>query len=81
VCIDVYDKLFNIYASKEELAEKLRNVITLSNFTVMPLFSEVWKTVHPAIDVVDGVAYVGVNLCHVRLRMIKAKWKFESFIF
>jgi len=53
--------------NKEMLAEKLRNTIALSNFTVMPLFSEVWKTVHPAIDVVDGVAYVGVNLpCEVR---------------
>jgi hypothetical protein len=53
--------------SKEELAQKLKNTIVLSNFTVMPLFSEVWKTVHPAIDVVDGVAYVGVNLpCEVR---------------
>jgi hypothetical protein len=53
--------------SKEELRNKLRNTIVLSNFTVMPLFSEVWKTVHPAIDVVDGVAYVGVNLpCEVR---------------
>jgi len=53
--------------SKEELKNKLRNTIILSNFTVMPLFSEVWKTVHPAIDVVDGVAYVGVNLpCEVR---------------
>jgi hypothetical protein len=54
-------------SSKEELAEKLRNTITLSNFAVMPLFSETWKTIHPAIDVVDGTAFVGVNLpCEVK---------------
>ena len=53
--------------SKEELAQKLKNTITLTNFSVMPLFSEVWKSVHPAIDVVDGIAYVGVNLpCEVK---------------
>jgi hypothetical protein len=60
-------KLSGLASSKEELVEKLRNVITLSNFAVMPLFSETWKTIHPAIDVVDGVAYVGVNLpCEVK---------------
>ena len=53
--------------SKEELAEKLKDTITLTNFSILPLFSEVWKTVHPAIDVVDGTGYVGVNLpCEVR---------------
>jgi hypothetical protein len=52
--------------SKEELAERLRDTINLANFSVVPLFSEVWKTVHPAIDIVDGIAYVGVNLpCEV----------------
>ena len=60
-------KLSGLASSKEELAEKLRNTITLTNFSVMPLFSEVWKSVHPVIDVFDGVAYVGVNLpCEVK---------------
>ena len=54
-------------SSKEELTEKLKNTISLTNFSIMPLFSEVWKNVHPAIDVVDGVGYVGVNLpCEVK---------------
>jgi hypothetical protein len=54
-------------ASKEELAEKLKNTISLTNFNVTPLFSEVWKNIHPSIDVLDGVAYVGVNLpCEVK---------------
>jgi len=64
---DADKNLSGLAGSKEELAEKLKNTITLSNFAVMPLFSETWKSIHPAIDVVDGVAYVGVNLpCEVK---------------
>ena len=48
--------------SKQELIEKLRETIFLENLAVKPIFSDFWKRVHPAIDVVDGVAYVGVDL-------------------
>lgn len=52
--------------TKEELIEKLKSSITLENVNLQPLYSDVWKRVHPAIDVVDGVAYVGVVIpCQV----------------
>ncbi|MEM3566176.1 MAG: hypothetical protein QXK18_04820, partial [Candidatus Bathyarchaeia archaeon] len=57
------DKRFEgLAGSKQELIEKLKETIILENFAVKPVFSEFWKRVHPAIDVVDGVAYVGVDL-------------------
>jgi len=40
--------------SKQELIEKLRETIFLENLAVKPIFSDFWKRVHPAIDVVDG---------------------------
>jgi hypothetical protein len=48
--------------SKEELTQKLGNVIRLANFDVTPLFHDIWQSVHPAIDVIDDTAFVGVNL-------------------
>jgi hypothetical protein len=53
--------------SKEELAEKLRYRVDLSDVSINPLFNEPFKYVHPAIDVVDGVAHVGVMVpCQIR---------------
>ncbi|MEM2781074.1 MAG: hypothetical protein QW791_09485 [Candidatus Bathyarchaeia archaeon] len=53
--------------TKEELTKKLHETIQLENVAVTPLFSEIWRRVHPAIDVVDGVAYIGVDLsCEVQ---------------
>jgi uncharacterized C2H2 Zn-finger protein len=33
-----------------------------NSYTIKPLFNVVWKRIHPAIDVVNGTAYVGVDL-------------------
>lgn len=66
--------------SKDELNEKLRNMIVLESFSVKPIFSSYWKRIHPAIDVVDGVAYVGVDLpCEVTND--KGKMKLMEFHF
>ncbi|MGB9756400.1 MAG: hypothetical protein ACPLVJ_01270, partial [Candidatus Bathyarchaeales archaeon] len=61
------DKRFEgLATSKEALAEKLKESFVLENVSVKPIFSEFWKRVHPAIDVVDGKAFVGVDLpCEV----------------
>jgi len=48
--------------SKEELINKLKNTFELQKFNVEIAFESGWKQIHPAIDVVDGVAYVGVEL-------------------
>jgi hypothetical protein len=47
-------------SSKEELAEKLKWNIQLAKVSLVPLWDNPAKTVHPAIDYVDGVAYVGI---------------------
>jgi hypothetical protein len=66
--------------TKEALIQKLKDTIILSDVAVTPIFSEVWKAVHPAIDVVDGVAYVGVNLpCEVK--DAKGRVKIREFHF
>jgi len=53
--------------SKEELAQKLKYRVELSDASINPLFNEPFKYVHPAIDVVDGIAYVGVVIpCQIR---------------
>jgi len=49
-------------SSKEELLEKLRWNIQLSKVSLVPLWDNPAKTVHPAIDYVDGVAYVGIMM-------------------
>ncbi len=75
------DKKFeSLASSKQELIEKLRETITLENFAVKPIFEECWKRVHPSIDVVDGVAYVGVDLpCEVKDE--KGKTQLKEFRF
>jgi len=51
---------------REKLEEALKEVIFLDNVSVKPIFSNLWRRIHPAIDVVEGVAYVGVDLpCEV----------------
>lgn len=66
--------------TREALAQKLKDTITLSDVAVTPIFSETWKTVHPAIDVLDGVAYVGVDLpCEVK--DAKGRVKMREFHF
>jgi hypothetical protein len=53
--------------TKEELAEILKYRVELSDVSIDPLFNEPFRYVHPAIDVVDGVAYVGVMIpCQIR---------------
>jgi hypothetical protein len=47
--------------------EKLKYRVELSDASINPLFNEPFKYVHPAIDMVDGIAYVGVTIpCQIR---------------
>ena len=48
--------------TKQELIEKIQYCFKLEGVSALPLFSVSWKDVHPALDYVDGVAYVGVYL-------------------
>lgn len=67
--------------TKEALIEKLREVISLSNFSVKPLYSKVWLEVHPAIDRIGNVSYVGVDLpCEVTDRNGKTQLKEFHFL-
>jgi len=67
--------------TKEALIEKLREVISLSNFSVKPLYSKVWLEVHPAIDRVGDVSYVGVDLpCEVTDRNGETQLKEFHFL-
>lgn len=49
--------------------------------SVKPLFSTVWRRVHPSIDVINGTAYVGVNLpCEVTDKEGKKELKDFHFL-
>jgi hypothetical protein len=48
--------------TKEELKEKLRFTFNAGKKSIEVVFDEDLKAVHPAIDFLDGVAYVGVVL-------------------
>jgi hypothetical protein len=48
--------------SKEQLAEKLKWRVQLQRVALEPLWNEPMKTIHPAIDFVDGVAYIGTMM-------------------
>jgi len=66
--------------AKEELAEKLENTFSLTSCSVAPIFDLKWKMIHPAVDAVDGVAYVGVGLpCQVTDN--KGKVKLQDYHF
>lgn len=63
----------------EALGIKLEADKEAEELPIKPCFSQFWKRMHPAIDVVDGVAYVGVNLpCEVEK---EGKTEFREFHF
>jgi len=46
----------------ERTLNEMKDVIQVGDLTIQPIFNGLSKKVHPAIGVVDGIAYVGVAL-------------------
>jgi len=46
----------------EKTLDEMKDVVQVGDLTVQPIFNGLSKKVHPAVGVVDGVAYVGVVL-------------------